>query len=71
MFNDGVGWGDAKQKVFEELNQILKPIREKYLELNSNQKHIEEVLKAGAEKVRKQTLPKIKEAKRLVGINKL
>ena len=71
MFNDGVGWGDAKQKVFEELNQILKPIRENYLELNSNQKHIDEVLKAGAEKVRKQTLPTIKEVKRLVGINKL
>ena len=45
--------------------------REKYLELNSNKKHIEEVLKAGADKVRKQTLPAITEVKKLVGINKL
>ena len=71
MFEDGIGWGDAKQKTFEELNKILTPIREKYLELNSNQKHIEEILKSGAEKVREQTLPLVKEAKRLVGISKL
>ena len=71
MFDDGIGWGDAKQKTFEELNKILTPIREKYLELNSNQKYIEEILKSGAEKVREQTLPLVKEAKRLVGISKL
>tara|TARA_B100000035_G_C21002820_1_gene555772 strand:+ start:1 stop:996 length:996 start_codon:yes stop_codon:yes gene_type:complete len=71
MFDDGIGWGDAKQKTFEELNKILTPIREKYLELNSNKKHIEEILKSGAEKVREQTLPLVKEAKRLVGISKL
>lgn len=28
MFGDGIGWGDAKQKTFEELNKILTPIRE-------------------------------------------
>ena len=71
MFDDGIGWGDAKQKTFEELNKILTPIREKYLELNSNKKYIEEILKSGAEKVREQTLPLVKEAKRLVGISKL
>ncbi len=71
MFDEGIGWGDAKQKVFEELNQTLKPIREKYLELNLNKKQIEEVLKAGADKVRKQTVPAITEVKKLVGINKL
>ena len=71
MFDEGIGWGDAKQKVFEELNQTLKTIREKYLELNLNKKQIEEVLKAGADKVRKQTVPAITEVKKLVGINKL
>ena len=71
MFNDGVGWGDAKQIVFEDLNSLFTPIREKYLELNSNQKYIEDVLRSGADKVRKETLPLIKEVKRLVGINNL
>ena len=71
MFNDGVGWGDAKQMVFEDLNSLFTPIREKYLELNSNQKYIEDVLRSGSDKVRKETLPLIKEVKRLVGINSL
>ena len=71
MFNDGVGWGDAKQIVFEDLNSLFTPIREKYLELNSNQKYIEDVLRSGSDKVRKETLPLIKEVKRLVGINNL
>ena len=71
MFNDDVGWGDAKQMVFEDLNSLYTPIREKYLELNSNQKYIEDVLRSGADKVRKETLPLIKEVKRLVGINNL
>ena len=71
MFNDGIGWGDAKQIVFEDLNTLFTPIREKYLELNSNQKYIEDVLRSGSDKVRKETLPLIKEVKRLVGINNL
>ena len=71
MFNDGIGWGDAKQIVFEDLNTLFTPIREKYLELNSNQKYIEDVLRSGSDKVRKETLPLIKEVKRLVGINSL
>ena len=45
LFEDGIGWGDAKQKVFEDLNQMLLPIREKFMELSNNKKFIEEILK--------------------------
>ena len=41
LFEDGIGWGDAKQKVFEDLNQMLLPIREKFMELSNNKKFIE------------------------------
>ena len=71
LFEDGIGWGDAKQKVFEDLNQMLLPIREKFLELSNNKKFIEEILKSGAEKVRLQTVPALKEVKKLVGISRL
>ena len=71
LFEDGIGWGDAKQKVFNELNLLLTPIREKFLEQSDNKKYIEEILKSGAEKVRAQTIPTLKEVKRLVGISKL
>ena len=71
LFEDGIGWGDAKQKVFEDLNLMLLPIREKFMELSNNKKFIEEILKSGAEKVRLQTVPALKEVKKLVGISRL
>ena len=71
LFEDGIGWGDAKQKVFEDLNQMLLPIREKFMDLSNNKKFIEEILKSGAEKVRLQTVPALKEVKKLVGISRL
>ena len=71
LFEDGIGWGDAKQKVFEDLNQMLLPIREKFTELSNNKKLIEETLKSGAEKVRLHTLPALKEVKKLVGIGRV
>ena len=71
LFEDGIGWGDAKEKVFEDLNQMLLPIREKFMELSNNKKFIEEILKSGAEKVRLHTVPALKEVKKLVGISRL
>ena len=71
LFEDGIGWGEAKQKVFEDLNQMLLPIREKFMEISNNKKFIEEILKSGAEKVRLQTVPALKEVKKLVGISRL
>ena len=71
LFEDGISWGDAKQKVFEDLNQMLLPIREKFMELSNNKKFIEEILKSGAEKVRLHTVPALKEVKKLVGISRL
>ena len=71
LFEDGIGWGDAKQIVFEDLNVMLLPIRENFNEYSNNKKYIEEILKSGAEKVRAQTLPILKEVKKLVGISAL
>ena len=71
LFEDGIGWGDAKQIVVEDLNVMLLPIRENFNEHNNNKKYIEEILKSGAEKVRSQTVPILKEVKKLVGISAL
>ena len=71
LFEDGIGWGEAKQKVFEDLNLVLLPISEKFMDLNNNKKFIEEILKSGAEKVRSHTVPALKEVKKLVGISRL
>ena len=71
LFEDGIGWGDAKQIVFEDLDVMLLPIRENFNEYSNNKKYIEEILKSGAEKVRAQTVPILKEVKKLVGISVL
>ena len=71
LFEDGIGWGDAKQIVFEDLNVMLLPIRENFNEYSNDKKYIEEILKSGAEKVRAQTVPILKEVKKLVGISAL
>ena len=71
LFEDGIGWGNAKQIVFEDLNVMLLPIRENFNEYINNKKYIEEILKSGAEKVRAQTVPILKEVKKLVGISAL
>ena len=65
------GLGDVKIKkfLFEVLNEELKPIREKRLELANNMDYVENVLKEGTEKARivaKENMKKFKEA---IGIN--
>ena len=70
-YEDGIGWGDAKNIVFNDLNDLIKPIRDKYLQLESNKSDTEEILQTNAKEVRNHTQPLIKEVKKLVGIKKL
>ena len=70
-YEDGIGWGDAKNIVFNDLNDLIKPIRDKYLELESRKSDTEEILQTNAKEVRNHTQPLIKEVKELVGIKKL
>jgi len=48
----GMGWGHAKQALFELLNEHLTPFREKYDELMADKSYIDEVLAKGSEKAR-------------------
>ena len=57
--------------MFFKMTCSVSPIREKFLEDSINKKHIQEILKSGAEKVRAQTVPILKEVKKLVGLNAL
>ena len=70
-YEDGIGWGDAKNIVFNDLNDLIKPIRDKYLELESRKSDTEEILQTNAKEVRTQTQSLIKKVKELVGIKKL
>ncbi len=70
-FEDGIGWGDAKNIVFNDLNDLIKPIRDKYLELEPRKSDTEEILRTNAKEVRNHTKSLVRKVKELVGIKEL
>lgn len=67
----GMGWGDAKQALFEHLENLLAPMREKYVDLIANPARIEDILQAGAAKARKLAVPFMQELREAVGLRNL
>ena len=64
----GKGYGDFKAVVGQAVADELKPIREKYAELMKDRKHLEALMKQGAERadyIARKTLTK---AKKKVGL---
>lgn len=51
-FADGIGWGDAKQKLYERVEAEVGPLREKYDALIAKPADIEAILRDGAERLR-------------------
>lgn len=64
----GLGWGEAKKKLFERINAEIAPMRGKYNELMANPDQIEEILLAGAAKARRISAPLIQELRAAVGL---
>lgn len=70
-FAEGIGWGDAKQKVFERIDTELAPMRERYDALMAKPAEIEATLKAGANKARLLTQPLLAGLRDAVGLRAL
>ncbi len=71
-FADGIGWGDAKQKLFERIDAELTPLREKYLALMARPEEIEAILRDGAQRLRtKYAIPLLAELRHAVGLRNL
>ena len=51
-FADGIGWGDAKQQLFERIDAEVAPMREKYETLMAKPAEIEAILRACAARLR-------------------
>ena len=71
QFADGIGWGDAKQLVFERIDREIAPMRAHYEELMNDPGRIESTLAAGAEKARALSQPFIGRLRHAVGLRKL
>lgn len=65
----GLGWGQAKQELFEVINAELKPIRERYYYWMNHQEDIWNALKEGSQKARLLASQKIAQLRKLIGID--
>lgn len=70
-YADGIAWGDAKQVLFERVDQVIAPMRAKYQDLMNNPARIEATLLAGAERARALATPFIRELRSAVGLRSL
>jgi tryptophanyl-tRNA synthetase len=70
-FADGIGWGEAKQKLFERVDAELAPMRERYDALVAKPERIEELLEDGARRVRALGTPFLATLRHAVGIRAL
>lgn len=65
---EGLAWGQAKEELFNLLEGILAPMRERYEALMAKPQDIEDILQAGAVKARAYASPFIKEIREAVGL---
>jgi len=65
---EGIGWGEAKQVLYERLEADIAPMRERYEELIARPANIEEMLHEGARKARAIAAPKLAELRNAVGL---
>jgi tryptophanyl-tRNA synthetase len=65
---EGIGWGDAKQRLFAIVDEAVAPMREQYAQLIARPAQLEEVLQEGARKARDVTVPLLDGLQRAVGL---
>ncbi|MCJ0826742.1 tryptophan--tRNA ligase [Luteimonas sp. 50] len=71
-YADGIGWGDAKQELFERVDAEVAPLREKYEALVAHPQRIEQQLRDGAQALRTQyATPFLRELRAAVGLREL
>jgi tryptophanyl-tRNA synthetase len=70
-YADGIGWGEAKQMLFERIDREIAPLRAAYEDLMSHPDKIESILLAGAAKARQRATPFMAELRHAVGLRRL
>ena len=70
-FADGIAWADAKQALFERIDQEIGPMRERYAHLMAHPEEVEALLLRGAEKARALATPMVRELRQAVGLRTL
>ncbi len=71
QYAQGIAWGDAKQLVFERLDQEIAPMRARYEALMADPAQIEQILRAGGDRARALATPFMKQLRDAVGLRNL
>ena len=67
----GLGWGEAKQRLFELINGELAPMRARYEALINQPAELETILMAGAAKARAEAAPLLQRLREAVGLRRM
>jgi len=70
-YADGIAWGDAKQRVFDRIDQAIAPMREHYQAMVGDPARVEGILRQGADKARELSRPFMAELRQAVGLRNL
>ena len=70
-YAEGIGWGDAKQMLFERIDREIAPMREHYLALIDDPAQMDKILRAGADKARQLATPFMRDVRHAVGLRPL
>ena len=65
----GMGWGEAKNMLFEKLNSHIAPMREKYEAFMQDREYLKKVMVEGGEKAREYASAKMKRVRTIVGLD--
>ena len=70
-YKDGIGWGDAKNKLFNVVNKEMSPVREKYDSLVNDKNLLNDLLSEGSKKVRPIAQEMLSSIRDSIGIKKI
>ncbi len=66
-----IRYGDLKKQLAEDMVEFCAPIRERILEIDSNQEFVSKVARIGAEKARESAQKTIREVREIIGFKKI
>jgi tryptophanyl-tRNA synthetase len=70
-YAEGIGWGDAKQMLFERIDREIAPMRAHYQALIEDPAQMDKILRAGADKARQLATPFMRDVRHAVGLRPL
>ena len=67
-YEEGIGWGDAKGILFENLRDYLSPFKTEYQKIIKDKDHVESILQQGKVEALEVSTPLIKDIRKAIGI---